>query len=689
MPVRTALPQPAPSLQPGLLRLWLLRLLRALPRPLAFNKGLLVDPEAVCLTKFRLFLGAGAPRQGGWQALQRHAERCLGSEDPGGLLPLPPTPYLDCLRRLSELCGLTELEHQLLVWAYLMRFEEGLRFPSIGLGGYLRVELAELLGRVLGAAPGAVPALLQPDSPLVRSGLLELRLHCGAWWDWLDLPEGLVHALYLPPEQPLDLLKGALDPSPRGCLTVADFPHLGPAVETLLGYLGTARGRPGCNVLLHGPPGTGKTELVRALARAAGLRLFEVALADGGEPKEGPGRLRTYAAAQMLLARCPEALLLFDEMEGCLSPGPEGDFGQRGLKAWLNRSLESNPVPAFWVTNAVHRLDRAFLRRFDVCVEVGIPPRSVRRRILDAHLGGLAVAPELRERLAAKDDLAPALVARAARVTRQVQEERPQGDASQVFATVLQGSLRALGGRELPGRRRREGSLVYRLDAVQAEPDLAEVVAGLARHGQGRLCLYGPPGTGKSAFGRHLADALDRPLLTRRGSDLLSKWVGETERNLSRMFTEAAGEGAVLLLDEADAFLLDRRVARQSWEVAQVDELLNLLEGYDGIFAASTNLLECLDPAALRRFDLKIAFGYLKPGPAWRLFLEAARHLGLEAGEALRPALAALDCLTPRDFALVVQQAPLRPIGSARELLGRVREEVELKTQGRRRTVGF
>jgi SpoVK/Ycf46/Vps4 family AAA+-type ATPase len=229
----------------------------------------------------------------------------------------------------------------------------------------------------------------------------------------------------------------------------------------------------------------------------------------------------------------------------------------------------------------------------------------------------------------------------------------------------------------------------YRPELLCTDCDLAMVKDGLLTQGQGRLCFFGPPGTGKTAFGRHLAEALDRPLLVKRASDLQSKWVGETEQNLARMFQEAIDERAVLLLDEADSFLQDRKGAQRSWEISQVNELLTQMEGFEGIFIASTNLMDSLDGAALRRFDLKIRFDYLKSDQGWAMLQDTARRLGLEPGPDARTALAQLTLLTPGDFANVVRQARLRRIASATDLVARLAAECAAKPEGRRNRIGF
>ena len=148
-------------------------------------------------------------------------------------------------------------------------------------------------------------------------------------------------------------------------------------------------------------------------------------------------------------------------------------------------------------------------------------------------------------------------------------------------------------------------SLIRALDHFTKTPEKERLLPCVS------VCLHGPPGTGKSALARHLANELERPLFVKRASDLLSKFVGGTEANLSEAFYEASEENGVLLIDEVDTFLFDRSGASRSWEVTQVNEFLTQLEQYRGIFFATTNRLEGLDEAVLRRFTFKLKFNYL------------------------------------------------------------------------------
>ena len=99
----------------------------------------------------------------------------------------------------------------------------------------------------------------------------------------------------------------------------------------------------------------------------------------------------------------------------------------------------------------------------------------------------------------------------------------------------------------------------------------------------------------------------------KRASDLLSKWVGETEQQIAAAFAEARDAGAFLIFDEADSLLADRRGAHRSWEVSQVNEMLTWMESHPLPFACTTNFAEHLDTATLRRFVFKVRLDYVAP----------------------------------------------------------------------------
>jgi len=197
-----------------------------------------------------------------------------------------------------------------------------------------------------------------------------------------------------------------------------------------------------------------------------------------------------------------------------------------------------------------------------------------------------------------------------------------------------------------PSVRQRVWARQLQRNGIQASPEDARALAYEFD------CLQGPPGTGKSAWVRYLADRLGLEVTQKRASDLMSMWVGQTEKSIARAFREAADDGSFLVFDEADSLLADRSGAQRNWEISQVNEMLTWMERHPLPFACTTNLIEKLDPATLRRFVFKISVGYMDASRANAMF---------RAWFDLPPpaALNSLKALTPGDFAVARQKAEI------------------------------
>ena len=478
-----------------------------------------------------------------------------------------------------------------------------------------------------------------------------------------------------------------------GKLTLKDFQHVQDTLDVLHPYLrrSLSKNANGVNVLIHGAPGTGKTQLALALAGELSCDMFEVSSQnEAGDGVNGGVRLRVFRAAQTML-RQRKAMILFDEAEdvfdGSWQEG-KGKSSAQAKKAWMNRLLENNSVPTIWLSNAVDCIDPAFVRRFDIVLEMPLLQGRHRERMLEETCGDLIDATT-RNRLVEAHGLAPAVLERAARVIRTVQDDLPANRTSAGLERLVESTLVAQGHEALTQGAATALPASYDTRHISADVDLGEIAAGIVKAKTGRICLYGPPGTGKTAFGYWLAKQLDVPLHAKRVSDIVGPYVGQTERNLARVFREASTEGAVLLLDEVDSFLQDRQRAQRSWEVTAVNEMLTQMEAYSGVFIASTNLMDGLDQAALRRFDLKVKFDYLHPAQALDLFEVHRQSLGLpEPDEGIRSTVARLGNLTPGDFAAVTRQHRFRPLDSVDALVSALEAECSLKKDSRK-PVGF
>ena len=219
---------------------------------------------------------------------------------------------------------------------------------------------------------------------------------------------------------------------------------------------------------------------------------------------------------------------------------------------------------------------------------------------------------------------------------------------------------------------------------IRTETDSTELADRLTERGARRfsLCLQGPPGTGKSAFVRYLAERIGLELVQKRASDLMSKWVGDTEKLIAEAFAEARDQEHFLVFDEADSLLSDRRFAHRNWEISQVNEMLTWMENHPLPFACTTNFGEHLDPATLRRFDFKLCLDFLAPEQAvaaFRVFFGLVAPLEVQE----------LSGVTPGDFALVRRRAEiLGKLGDAKSLAAMLSEECDAKPD-RPRQIGF
>ena len=624
-------------------------------------------------------------------------------------------------KNIDSLAGLLQLnraERALLLYGTLARYQRDLRSILVEFKVSNAPEAYAAIAQVAGVKASEVGEALRAGSRLERIGMVENLISEHNITDLADLmkvSEKLPPVLMREYRDEAELMAVFTRPASKSALGVADFAYVQDDVDVLCSLLGraVAQKETGINVLLYGPPGTGKTELAKVVAQAAGLDLFEVEYADrDGNSLSGRDRYRSLQIAQVFLKGSAQAALLFDEVEDVFPPisseaaqllaraeqvaAPTN--GSVNGKAWVNQILESNTVPTLWVTNSIGQIDPAFRRRFAYHLELKSPPPGAREGVVRKSLEGATVSDAFVAKLSARKGLTPAQIRTAVRfaglATQPLQEiqaklpreaavpgsetgaEKPPHELlvaksepaaptdaglspfEKMIERQLKNADQALGNRvDLPPARK----MVTRYDLsmlnVETRYDVARIVEALKARGHGNLCFYGAPGTGKTALGEHIATALEKPLIIKQASDLMSKYVGETEQQMAAMFREAEAEKAVLLVDEADSFLQDRRGAQRTYEVTEVNEMLQGMERYNGIFICTTNLLDRIDQAALRRFTFKIKFKPLTPEQRETMFVVEALGGNRELMTPdLRQKLALLEQLCPGDFAAVKRQ---------------------------------
>ena len=612
---------------------------------------------------------------------------------------------------LGTLLQLNPAERAILLYGTLARYQRELRGALVEFKVNTAQEAFAAIAAVAGVNPQEIAEALRAGSRLERIGMVENLISEHNITDLADLmkvSDQLPPVLMREYPGPHDLMAVFTRPATKSLLQPSDFHFVADDLDVLGGLLRQAvqRHAAGVNVLLYGPPGTGKTELAKVAAQAAGLDLYEVEYADrDGNSLSGRDRYRSLQISQQFLKASDNVGLLFDEVEDVFPPlssdtasliarmdsalEAPASASVNG-KAWVNQILETNPVPVIWVTNRIEQIDPAFRRRFQYHLELKSPPPGARLGLVTKALADVQVSPEFAGRLAERRGLTPAQIRTAVRFA---QLAGGPLDCEKLIERQLQNADKAL-GHQAHERGARPVVTQYALDLLNCESrfEIPRIVAALQRKSVGNLCFYGPPGSGKTALAEHIAQVLQRPLMIRQASDLSSKYVGETEQNMARMFESATTEGAVLLLDEADSFLRSRRMAERNYEVSEVNEMLAGMERFVGVFICTTNLFEDLDEAALRRFAFKIRFKPLLAAQRERMFAREA--LGDEAvplnGEQ-KDRLNALDLLTPGDFSAVRQQIEiLAEVLTADEFLAQLEAEHRIKPDVRvRRSIGF
>lgn len=548
-----------------------------------------------------------------------------------------------------------------------------------------------LVGELIGQETADVAKRLGPSAALRMSGLIAVDPNLD-----VGIHPRVRRLAAESMERPADIRMAVLGKARPASLDFSDFNHLGhDAALTLALLKGALSGREaGIHVLLYGPPGTGKTEFAKALAASLAVPLIAVAEEDdlGSEPTRGE-RLMDLHLAQRLLAGGDPALILVDEAEDIFphpgeGRGPDGLMGGHdtvnlgtavGSKVFLHRMLEQGRAPVIWTANSISSFGPAVLRRMACCVEMAIPPTAVRAALWarSAREEGVELAANDLNSLARSLPAAPALARSAMRAARLV------GGNAETAGWAVRGVARAMNNGRLPQGESEASDFDPAL--LSADVDLAALADRLSASDAPRafsLLASGPPGSGKSAFVRHLAGRMGLEAVQKRASDLFSAYVGETEKRIAEAFREAASAGTFLIFDEADSLLAPRSSAVRSWEVSFVNEMLTWMERHPLPFCCTTNLLDRIDEAAMRRFLVKAQFGYLRPSQvelAWFRTFDMPPPVGL----------CRLDRLTPADFAVVRRGAAL--LGDLRDegaLLKALEREQKAKA-GDVKAIGF
>lgn len=437
----------------------------------------------------------------------------------------------------------------------------------------------------------------------------------------------------------------------------------------------------GTNIMLYGLPGTGKTELAMALAKKNGWKLKSVGDIDLKDTKEKgrADRIFNLKLASKIYAKSKEkVVLLFDEMEDLFKYDINAEFS----KAYLNRILETTPVPIIWTCNHLHIMEPSILRRMTMSIKFDIPPSAARKKIWEYEnkRQELGLDDETMSTLSEIYDVVPSVIKTVTAIAKASNLDKTKlGSLIENQSMLMNYGFKKKFNSDQSFSQQQP---LYDLSFVNSDLDMISLTERLKGSKPNfSLCLYGPPGTGKSAYGKYLASVLGKQVLFKKASDLLGKYVGETEANIAAAFEQAKTDDKLLIFDEADSFLGSREAAQRSWEVSSVNEFLTQMESHDKPFVCTTNLVKGMDTASLRRFTFKIKLDFLKRHQVEAIYKKYFNH---EAPKFI------LDCglLTPGDFAVLKKKIDILNISDNIEIAKLLQQEIEMKPDFRHK-LGF
>jgi len=501
---------------------------------------------------------------------------------------------------------------------------------------------------VLGHDEKVIETCLQPGSTLVRSGILRLRPENND--RFFELSEDLARQIYT--AQPHEVFNTFFLPTSPTSLTLDDFEYYHDKLTVFRQYLDAAiaKKKTGVNVLLYGRPGVGKSEVARVLAQSLGVPLFGVVEENSDlSAKDRDDRLTAYRLAQEILRRGSAALLLFDEVEDVFAPDSDTTAKQRA-KGFVNRLLETNAVPTFWITNSCRDMDSAVLRRFDLVLNMSVPARKTRKKIAEHYFSGIAKVPEY----LLNDNLSAADLARMAKVTEVIHAVSPE--TSDHCVDLLAEEYLKLYSSEHEILPRTNPSLEFDPALVNCSLDLASLAPKLAQHPCAVLCS-GPFGSGRRSAARWLGESAG-VVTQKSATDFISDSPHDTAMVMRKFFEKLRREGAVGVITDIDALFDCQTEDTDANNTIMSDNLATLISRHPGLVLCTSGPSERLPSGLLSCFAVTLEFDFLKPQ-------QIAGFLNRFSGGARN---VSTPCL-PQNFIRAIRKAEVLGVEVTREYL--------------------
>lgn len=430
-------------------------------------------------------------------------------------------------------------------------------------------------------------------------------------------------------------------------------------IERLLNNTGSA------NILFYGAAGSGKTQFARSIARESGKKIYH--FKNELEVAENDRTLAVRRLNSYLSLEHKDSILIVDEAESVLNTKgsffgmPMNDSVKKGT---VNNMMENSKNKVIWILNYTDGLDESTLRRFTYGIKFNQITTGMLKQIADYKFKNVKMSESLHSAildLCGKYKVTGASVENIVKTVQGMDLKKVAEEAviSDIKKVLKSNSMLVYGESKMRDKVADTYDLSVLNSSVNADK-IVKMVENAKKYeektgrGKGsgiRILLYGVSGTGKTEWARYLAQKLDKKILIKRASDILGKYVGESEKHIKEAFEEASESDSILLLDEADSFFGDRSNAARSYEITLTNELLTQMEEFEGILICTTNLKNIMDQAMNRRFHIISEFKPLNRDGIEKLLKKFFGQI--EFSESHVDRLARFSSVTPGDFGVL------------------------------------
>ena len=441
----------------------------------------------------------------------------------------------------------------------------------------------------------------------------------------------------------------------------------------------------GVNILLYGVPGAGKTEFAKSIVQSAGKLLYEIPYINyDDEDMTTYQRLVALKTNLNITRKNKDMVLLYDEADNITNYNFKEESNTPS-KILVNNVTENVSTPVIWTLNNIRNIDDAFLRRMTYAVKFNKLNENTQIKIWQKELkrNNITVPRNKIIELSSKYDVSLSVIKNAVDTTKLI-----KGNAENFECFIDSISTAMNYGYHIERENKnkyKNNDFIYNDKLANSDIDLKFLTEKLKQTKKMNfsICIYGEPGTGKSEYAKYLAHRLGLKIVQKKASDIFGKFVGETEENIALSFKEAKNKKAMLIIDEADSFLQSRKNAKNSWEVSFVNEMLTQMENFDYPFVCTTNLMDTLDEASLRRFTFKIKFDFL-----------TSQQIRIAFAHFFKQKISENACningLTIGDFVTVKKKLEFLGINNSNDILDLLIQEVKFKnTDSLKNTIGF